>query len=533
MRILLAASEVAPFSKTGGLADVAGSLPAALERLGHSPCVVTPCYRQVERSGARLREAGQLFVPTPAGAKEAHVLEGRLPGSGVPVYFIARRELFGRDGLYGGGNYEYPDNLERFAFFCRAVCLVARELELAPDVFHLNDWQTALAAAYLRHVYAGDEALSRAAVVFTIHNLGYQGLFPPWRLGATGLARERFNWQELEFYGQINLLKGGLVYSDALNAVSKRYAREIQTIEGGYGLDGVLRERHERLFGIVNGLDYATWDPAADRHLPARYSPGRMAGKERCRAALRRELGMRDGPARPVLGMVSRLAEQKGLDILLAALPAILDLPVDVALLGSGEPRFERALADLAALNPGRLGLRLGYDERLAHLVEAGSDIYLMPSRYEPCGLNQLISLKYGTVPVVRETGGLADTITDSVNGFTFFEYNATALLVAVRRALAARANAAFWKKLVRECMTEEWDWRRSAGEYARLYALARSRRGLPVPIAPEQAPAEAPRKPSAKHASRKKAMKPKSDRADRSDRSDKSDKKAPSRRRS
>ncbi len=480
MRIVLAASEVAPFAKTGGLADVVGSLPAALARLGHEVSVFCPYYLQVEKSGAKVREKARLFVPLAGGQKEAHILEGRLPGSSVPVYFVARREFFGRGGIYGPGGYEYLDNLERYAFFCRAVCSASRELELAPHVFHLNDWQTALCTAYLRNTYAADPVLSKAASVFTVHNLGYQGVYPPWKLPATGLGQEHFNWKELEFYGQINLLKGGLVYADALSTVSKRYAREIQTPEGGYGLDGVLSERHGELFGIVNGLDYSVWDPARDEFLPARYSVGKMAGKRRCRKELQKEMGLKVGSKRPILGMVSRLAEQKGLDILLGAMPAITELPVDLVILGSGEHRFENALTDLADLHPGRIAVRLGYDEKLAHLLEAGSDIYLMPSRYEPCGLNQMISLRYGTVPVVRETGGLADTVSDGMDGFTFAEYNPEALTVAVRRAVSAMSRPTQWRKMIAHAMCQDWSWDRSATEYVRLYELARSARGLP-----------------------------------------------------
>jgi starch synthase len=480
MRIVLAASEVAPFAKTGGLADVAGSLPAALARLGHQVSVFTPYYRQVRRSGARVRRVASIFVPVAGQQKEAHILAGRLPGAPVKVYFVARREFFDRAGLYGPGTYEYPDNLDRYAFFCRAACSAARELELDPHVFHLNDWHTALMAAYLKHVYADDPRLSAAAVVFTIHNLGYQGIFPPWKMPITGLPPERFNWQELEFYGQINLLKGGLVYADALNTVSKRYAREIQTREGGYGLEGVLAGRSDRLFGILNGLDDSAWDPASDGLLPARYSPGRMTGKARCRTALRRQMGLGGPRTRPVLGMVSRLAEQKGLDILVEALPAIMDLPADVVVLGSGERRFERALTELADRYAGRLSVRLRYDEALAHLIEAGSDVYLMPSRYEPCGLNQMISLRYGTLPVVRETGGLADTISDGVNGFTFAEYAPAALLAAVRRAVTMMKRRRDWSAMVERAMRQDWSWKRSAREYLRLYELARSLRGLP-----------------------------------------------------
>jgi len=499
MRIILAASEVAPFAKTGGLADVAGSLPAALARRGQEVCVFTPYYRQTETAGFPVRPVARLFVPLGGARKEVAILEGRLPGCDVPVYFVARSEFFGRGGVYGEGGTSYGDNCERFAFFCHAICRATRELELAPDVFHLNDWQTALVAAGLKHVYAADARLSSAATVFTVHNLGYQGIFPPWKMPLTGLSGAHFNPGELEFYGQLNLLKGGLVYADALSTVSKSYAREIQTPKGSYGLEGVLAERRDRLFGIVNGLDYSVWDPATDRLLPARYGPGRMAGKARCKGALRRELGLEGSGDRPLLGMVSRLVEHKGLDILAEAVPGIMALPVELALLGSGEARYERALRDLAGRYPGRMAVRVGYDERLAHLLEAASDAYLMPSRYEPCGLNQLISLRYGAIPVVRETGGLADTVTDGLNGFTFAAYSATALLRAVRRAVAAMSNRSAWRQMVARAMAQDWSWDRSAGEYLRLYALARTARGLP----PADAPARK-RKPAARRKPRK-----------------------------
>jgi starch synthase len=498
MRILMAASEAAPFAKTGGLADVAGALPRALRKLGHQPCLFLPYYRQVARAAPAVCQVARLNVPLGGARLEACVLRGQLPASDVPVYFVARDEFFDRPGLYGTGDRDYADNCERFAFFSRAVCEAARELELAPDVVHLHDWQTALVAAGLKFLYRDVPGLAGAASVFTIHNLAYQGVFPPWKLPATGLDPGRFNWKELEFYGNLNLLKGALVYADVLNTVSKRYAREIQTPEGGYGLDGVLAERHADLFGIVNGLDYTVWNPATDRLIPVRYSPARPAGKARCKRELQRELGLLVDGDRPLLGVVTRLAEQKGLEILAEALPGIMALPVQFVMLGDGEERFRWAFAELAGRYPGRMAVKLGFDERLAHRIPAASDLCLMPSRFEPCGLNQLIALKYGAVPVVRETGGLADTVTDGTNGFTFSEYKAVALLVAVRRALAARANRATWKKLMLQGMAEDWGWGRSAGEYARLYALARARRGLPVPIAPEVGPGAAAGKPAA-----------------------------------
>ncbi len=524
MRILLAASEAAPFAKTGGLADVAGALPVALKALGHEPWLFMPYYRQVAAANVPVRPVARFAVPMGAGRVEAVILRGETPRGKVPVFFVARDEFFNRPGLYGSGDRDHPDNCERFAFFCRAVCEATRELELTPDVVHCHDWQTALIPAYLRFIYRDTQRLAQAASVFTIHNLAFQGIFPPWKMPATGLDVTHFNWQEYEYYGNLNLMKGALVHSDVINTVSKRYAREIQTPEGGYGLNGVLAARHADLFGIVNGLDYTVWDPACDDELACKFSPRRPGGKARCKLDLQEDLGLDPDPDKPLIGLVSRLTEQKGLDILGEALPAIMTLPVQFALLGDGEERFKWAFSELAGRYPGRMAVRFGLNEKLAHRIPAAADIYLMPSRFEPCGLSQLIALRYGAVPVVRETGGLADTITDSVNGFTFFEYNATALLVAVRRALAARANAGYWAKLVRECMTEEWDWCRSAGEYARLYALARSRRGLPVPIAPEMAPADLHRKISVKRPCRKKVdvAPKKSDKSDRSDRSDK-----------
>jgi starch synthase len=493
MRILLAASEAAPFAKTGGLGDVCGALPRALARLGHEVALFMPYYRQVAAGAFRTQQVARMFVPLGGGRAEACVLRAEMPGSPVSVYFVARDEFFSRPGLYNSGGKDYWDNCERFAFFCRAVCEAARELELAPDVFHLNDWQTALIPPLLKFLYRDHPRLGRSATALTIHNLAYQGQFPPWKMPATGLGVEHFNWKEFEFYGHLNLMKGGLVHADVLNTVSKRYAREVQTPEGGYGLEGVLAERKADLFGIVNGIDYSVWNPATDRHIPARYTPQKLAGKAGCKRALLAELGLPADGDRPLLGMVSRLTDQKGLDILAEALPGILTMPVQFVLLGEGQDHWQWVFSELAQRHPGRMAVRIGHDERLAHRIEAASDLYLMPSRYEPCGLNQLISLKYGSVPVVRETGGLADTITDSVNGFTFSEYSATALLVAVRRALAARANRAAWKKLVLGGMTEDWSWARSAGEYVRLYALARARRGLPMPIALEAAPAARP----------------------------------------
>ena len=499
------ASEVAPYAKTGGLADVVGSLSKALARRGHEVHVVLPLYGSIDRGQFQVRPAGLQAAPGLGGRWEAFEVFRAGPDNGAgPTVWMLSHPLFARPGLYGERGSDYPDNHVRFRAFCHAALDLVRQRMPGPDILHLHDWQAGLAAVDLRAPgMTPNPSFAKTKIVFTIHNLAFTGAVPAEALDEMGLPRRLFAPDALEFYGRLALIKGGLSYADELTTVSPRYAREIQTPAGGYGLDGILAERHADLFGIVNGLDYSVWNPATDRLIPARYSPTRPAGKARCKRELQKELGLLADGDRPLIGMVTRLAEQKGLDILAEALPGIMALPVQFVLLGDGEERFRWAFAELAGRYPGRMAVKLGFDDRLAHRIPAASDLCLMPSRFEPCGLNQLIALKYGAVPVVRETGGLADTVTDGANGFTFSEYNAVALLVAVRRALAARAGRAAWSKLMLQGMGEDWGWGRSAGEYARLYALARARRGLPVPIAPEMGPAEAHRKPAARRPSK------------------------------
>jgi len=481
LRVLLVTSEVSPFAKTGGLGDVAAALPRALRALGHDVRVLMPRYRGVERHATGIRTVvPRLEVPVGDRRIEGALLATET-SAGVPVYFLQQDHYFDRDGLYGTGDGDYPDNCERFIFFCRGAleALIALDGEekdaWRPQIIHANDWQTGLVAVYLRTLYRDHPALKSAATVFTIHNLAYQGIFWHHDMPMTGLGWDVFTPAGLEFYGGLNFLKGGLVFSDLLTTVSRTYAAEIRTPEFGNGLEGVLEERAQDLHGVVNGIDYEQWNPAKDPALPRSYSPGEPEGKVVCREALRRELGLNGAPG-PLVAMVTRLAEQKGLDLALESLPGMLDAGCRVALLGSGESSLEDAWTQAAARHPGVVAVRIGYDPELASRMYAGADCFLMPSRYEPCGLAQLIALRYGAGPVVRRTGGLADTVTEfdparrTGTGFLFDEFSADALLDAVRRAAAAFHRPELWGTLVKNAMTEDFSWDASAREYAQLY---------------------------------------------------------------
>ena len=405
MKVLFVAAEVAPFSKTGGLGDVSRALPAALARLGHEVLVVTPRYAQVDPHG--LTALGEeVSLRFPFGTVRAPLLESR-PSPRHRVVFLENDALYSRTGIYGDADGDYRDNARRFGFLALGALAAAEALKFDADVVHLNDWQTGLAAPALKMAYA-ERALGHAKCIFTIHNLAYQGLFPASTMAELGLPESLFHPEGLEFYGSVNFLKAGLVYADALTTVSRRYAEEIQTAELGCDLDGLLRARRGVLTGILNGADYQEWDPANDRLIAARYSPDALGGKADCKSALRRHFGLNRPGDRPLFGLVSRLNEQKGIDLLLAALPQMLAQDdLDVVLLGNGERRYEDGLHELARRFPGQVGVQVGFDIRLSHVVEAGSDFFLMPSRYEPCGLNQLYSLRYGTPPIVRGSVGL------------------------------------------------------------------------------------------------------------------------------
>jgi starch synthase len=478
LRICFCASEVVPYAKTGGLADVAGALPRALADLGCDVRIVMPAYRAVDREKFGFRAIGQAEVAIGDARVPVRFFESRLPGSAVPVHLVANDRLFDRPGLYGEGGRDYPDNLERFSAFCRAALALLRHTGWPPHILHCHDWQTALLPVYLG-VEPRDPLLGATGTLFTIHNLAYQGLFPRERLRATGLSPRLFTPDGIEFYGQINLLKGGLVFADLLSTVSEQYAREIQTPEFGAGLDGLLRGRAAALIGILNGVDYTAWDPSTDPLIPARYTPQDLAGKPVCKEQLQRGLDLEIGARIPLIGMITRLADQKGLDLVSSAIETFLALGAQFALLGAGDPVYEARFQEISRRCAGQAAASLGFDEALAHRIEAGADMFLMPSRYEPSGLNQLYSLRYGTVPIVRRTGGLADTIVDAspearargtANGFVFEPYAADALLGAVARALVMFRDAAAWRRLQATGMRQDFSWGRSAAKYVAAY---------------------------------------------------------------
>ncbi len=485
LRILLIASEVAPFAKTGGLADVAGALPKALAGLGHDVRIMMPKYRGAEAHATDSRIVVPILrVPLGDRTAEGALIEAHDP-SGVPVYLLEHEHYYNRDSLYGTADGDYWDNCERFVFFCRAALEGLARLEAArpgirwqPQVIHANDWQTGLLPVYLRTLYRDHPLLGSLATVFTVHNLAYQGVFWHYDMPMTGLGWDLFTPAGIEFYGKLNFLKGGLVFSDLLTTVSRTYAREIRSAAFGSGLEGVLEDRSRDLHGVVNGVDYEIWNPQKDSALAHPYSADDPEPKAICRETLRRELGLQDA-AGPVLGVVTRLAEQKGMDLVLDALPGILAEGCQLVVLGSGDPRLEDAFLAAAAAHPGQVAVRLGYADDLARRIYAGTDAFLMPSRYEPCGLGQLIALRYGGAPVVRRTGGLADTVTEfdparrTGTGFIFDPFTADALLATVRRAASTYRQPAVWKALVRNAMAEDFSWDASAREYVTLYRKA------------------------------------------------------------
>ncbi len=477
MEILFAASEAVPFAKTGGLADVAGSLPPALAALGHDVSVVMPRYRQVDVAAYNLKHVSSFFVPLGTWKERCDVFKGRM-GRNVTVYFINKDIYYDRPELYRTARADYPDNAERFIFFSRAVLELCAALDLRPEIVHCNDWQTGLVPLYLKKIYGGAEPLRRTRSVFTVHNLGYQGLFWHWDMRLTGLGWDVFTPDGIEFWGKMNLLKAGLVYADIVTTVSKTYSREIQTPEYGSGLEGVLVKRAKDLYGILNGIDYDEWDPSRDRAIPRTFSAARPAGKVACKKALLARLNLPD-TGEPLIGMVTRLVDQKGLDIVTEALPEILSLGVQLVILGTGDVKYHQVLTDAAGRYQDRMRVLLQYNDGLAKNIYSGSDLFLMPSRYEPCGLGQMIALRYGTVPVVRRTGGLADTVVDChgktgrCTGFLFEEYSAEALVECLRRALEVYGKPKKWKLLMQAGMKQDFSWEQSAKEYVKVYRKA------------------------------------------------------------
>ncbi len=473
MRVAIVSSEAAPFAKTGGLADMVGSLAAALARRGLDVTLVLPAYRRVLDRGD-VAAAGMAFeVPSAAGVERVDVLEGAA-GDGAAARFVRADRFFDRAGLYGEGGADYPDNADRFAWFARAALgLLSR---LGPyDVLHGHDWQAGLAVAYLRLQPERYPSLAAARTLFTVHNVGYQGRFDAAVFPLLQVDPAHYR-PHFEFYGDVCFLKAGLTLADRLTTVSPSYAEEVRTAEQGHGLDGVFRERAGDLVGIMNGADYGVWDPAADASIARRYSAADPAGKHDCKRDLQQRLGLPPADA-PLAGMVARLVDQKGLDVLAGALDALLSRELQLAVLGTGDPHHEQALSGFAARHPHRMAIRIGFDEALAHAIEAGSDLFLMPSRYEPSGLNQLYSLRYGTIPVVRATGGLRDSVmpfdetTGEGTGFRFDDYSSEALVQAVDRALDCYRRPAAWRRLMANAMAQDFSVDRMAAEYAALYA--------------------------------------------------------------
>jgi starch synthase len=481
MHIVELSSEVHPFVKTGGLADVCGALPVAFDAAGHDVDVFLPGYRRVLHGPWSFGPpALTLHVPAGAVSREVRVLSLRLPGSGVRWHVLDCPPLFDRDGLYDSPWGAYADNGERFAVFSRAALAATEAMGVVPDILHAHDWQAGLAPVYLRTLFAGSPAFTATRSVLTLHNIAYQGRFGPDVLPFVGLDRSHFNPNELEFYGVVSYLKGGAAFADALTTVSPRYAREIQTPEFGEGLEGLLRYRALGLHGILNGIDDRTWNPATDPHLPAHYDREDLSGKAACKRHIQWRFGLPERAETPLLAFIGRLADQKGIDLLAGVLPDLVaHRDLQVLVLGTGSPSYHGFFTDLRARFPQKVGIFLGFDESLAHRIEAGTDIFLMPSRYEPCGLNQMYSLRYGTVPVVRETGGLADTVVDATpeairegraTGFVFRDYHPGALAWAIDRALAARGNPMLWQSLQRTGMSQDWSWARSGERYLALF---------------------------------------------------------------
>jgi starch synthase len=489
LKILMASAEVAPFARVGGLSDVVGALSKATADLGHEVSVFLPKYRSVDADGygfARLEGSGTLDVPMGERVEQVEIWRGEMPGSDdVSVYLVGHDGYFDREGIYvdPATKHGYPDEVERYALFSRAVLEAAVALRLEPNVLHLNDHHTAMAAVYLREFYGETPGLGGAGTVFSIHNLGYLGQFDPELLPSLGLSRELcVPGSPFEYNGTVSTLKLGIEFADYVNTVSERYAEEISSSpEYGLGLEGVLAEKRDngRLLGILNGVDYTVWDPAVDQLIPARYSQEDMRGKAECKRALLERSNLPADTGAPVIGLVSRLADQKGFDLLKEKADDILATGAMIVILGTGQQEYHEFFGSLAEKNPDAVAAHLTFNNELAHLIEAGSDMFLMPSRYEPCGLNQMYSLRYGTIPIVRATGGLADTVEDfdpalgTGTGFVFEAYEAAAMLEAVERAVATYGDAEAWEGLVRRGMALDHSWGASAGKYVDLYGRA------------------------------------------------------------
>jgi len=486
MHIAFAASECVPFSKTGGLADVVGALPQALAAAGHQVSVYVPLYRQTKLTDPQT-VVRSITVPFDDRYRFCSVVTPSAK-SAVRYYFVDYPEYFDRDALYGTKAGDYPDNAERYALFSRAVIEAAKVVGV-PDVFHCHDWQSALIPVMLSTLYKEDPILRDVGTLFTIHNMGYQGLFPPEVLPLLMLPWDLFTISKMEFFGQVNFLKGALVFADFITTVSRKYSQEIQSIEYGFGLEGVLRNRASTVTGILNGVDYGEWSTQTDKFIAAKYSPDNLTGKVKCKHDLLAAFGMEKAdPKLPVIGIVSRFAAQKGFDLIAQIMDRLAREEMIIVALGTGDKEYEEMFLRMNKQFPNKIAVKVAYDNTIAHKIEAGADMFLMPSRYEPCGLNQIYSLKYGTVPIVRATGGLDDTIepwdarTGKGTGFKFSEYNGESLLLTIKQALQAFRDQSSWHGLMKNGMNKDFSWNASAKEYARLYEKVRQMKAAMTP---------------------------------------------------
>lgn len=480
MRIIIASSEAVPYIKTGGLADVAGALLKELRKKNEKAFLILPLYAAIKNKYDLYATGKYILVRIGNVAYQGRIFASSKEEN-PEAYFIECDELYDRPELYGTSAGDYADNAIRFIFFSKAVLEVCLAMRIKPDVIHCNDWQTALIPLYLKTLYKGSGYFARTSSIFTVHNLGYQGIFDAATLSYTGLGREYFVPERLEFYGKLNLMKAGLLYADIINTVSNTYALEIQQAEYGFGLDGVIRKRAADLHGIINGIDYEELDPAKDTYIPSKYDVDDLKGKMRCRKALFKQAAF-DRETYPVAAIVSRLSSQKGIDLVLNSLDSLIAIGVNLIVLGKGEDVYESLFKKASASLKGRIFVQIGFEESLAHLIYAGSDFFLMPSQYEPCGLGQLIAMRYGTVPIARKTGGLADTIQDydhmkhTGTGFLFSDYTPYALQDAVKRAICVFSDQANMKNMSREVMKNNFSWSRSTDKYIELYMLARKK---------------------------------------------------------
>lgn len=459
MKIALCASEMVPYAKTGGLADVVGALPLALERVGQEVIVLMPCYRSVRNGKFNIRRLKE------------DISYANL-GKNIKIYFIENEFYFNRDGLYTDKNGDYKDNLERFSYYCKRSLRLLKEIDFIPDIIHCHDWQAALIPVYLKTAYRDDRTYKNIKTILTIHNIGYQGIFPKEQFPGLGLDWGLFNMDMLEFYGNLNLLKGGIVFSDIVTTVSLTYSKEIQGREFGFGLEGALSKRRKQLFGILNGLDYSVWNPETDELIAGKYRASDLSGKQKDKQDLQKICGFQERPDVPLFGLVSRLVEHKGFDLITSIIETLCGLDLQMVILGMGDLKYHQILTDMADKYPENLSVHLNFDNMLAHKIYAGSDIFLMPSKYEPCGLGQMISLRYGTIPLVFKTGGLADTVTGDC-GFVFNHYRKEDLIKTIKIAMKSFTNKNKWGRFMKNAMQCDFSWEKSATEYVRLYFIA------------------------------------------------------------